>query len=37
MKRVADIAESLDMAVERYYCSSDHTSLDGVLFNCGGR
>lgn len=35
MRRVADIAESLDFDVERYFCSSDHTSLDGVLFRAG--
>lgn len=35
MRRVADIAESLEYNVERYFCSSDHTSLDGVLFYTG--
>ncbi len=35
MRRVADMAEARGGSVERYFCSSDHTSLDGVLFDCG--
>ena len=33
MRRVAEMAEAKGYETERYYCSSDHTSLDGVLFN----
>ena len=36
MRRVADMAEARGGYVERYFCSSDHTSLDGVMFDCGG-
>lgn len=36
MRRVADMAEVSGGYVERYFCSSDHTSLDGVMFDCGG-
>ncbi len=36
MRRAADMAEARGGSVERYYCSSDHTSLDGVIFDCGG-
>ncbi len=36
MRRVADMAEARGGSVERYFCSSDHTSLDGVMFDCGG-
>lgn len=32
MRRVAEVAEGRGYYTERYYCSSDHTSLDGVLF-----
>ncbi len=35
MRRIADIAEARGGYVERYFCSSDHTSLDGVIFDCG--
>ena len=35
MRRVADMAEARGGSVEKYFCSSDHTSLDGVLFDCG--
>lgn len=35
MRRVADIATSKGMYTERYFCSSDHTSFDGVLFYNG--
>ena len=34
MRRVADTAEAMGGCVERYFCSSDHTSLDGVMFDC---
>ena len=33
MKRVSDRAQSLGMSVERYRCSSDPTSLDGIIVN----
>ncbi len=36
MRRVADMAETRGECVERYFCSSDHTSLDGVMFESGG-
>lgn len=36
MRRVADMAEACGAYVEKYFCSSDHTSLDGVLFENGG-
>ncbi len=36
MRRIADMAEARGDNVERYFCSSDHTSLDGVLFEHGG-
>lgn len=35
MRRVASMAEDRGIEVERYLCSSDHTSLDGVII--GGR
>lgn len=35
MRRVADIATSKGMNTEKYFCSSDHTSFDGVLFYNG--
>ena len=33
MRRVADKAQNLGMRVKRYRCSSDPTSLDGVIIN----
>ena len=36
MKKIAMRADQSGAVVERYYCSSDHTSLDGVRFFCGG-
>ncbi len=36
MRRAADMAEALGGCVERYFCSSDHTSLDGVMIERGG-
>lgn len=36
MRKIADMAEARGGEVERYFCSSDHTSLDGVLFECKG-
>lgn len=33
MKRAADMAESLGVSVERYKCSSDPDSLDGVIID----
>lgn len=35
MKKCADEAEKKGYAAERYYCSSDANSLDGVLLFCG--
>lgn len=35
IRRVADLAEKKGIEVERYLCSSDHTSLDGAII--GGR
>ena len=36
MKRFADKMEALGCSVEHYYCSSDPSSLDGVLVDCKG-
>lgn len=36
MRRIAKRAEERGADVERYYCSSDHTSLDGIKFELSG-
>lgn len=36
MRRIANMAEARGGSVERYFCSSDHTSLDGVILDLGG-
>jgi len=37
MKRCADVAERAGAEIEYYYCSSDPSSLDGVLINNRGK
>ncbi len=37
MRKIAELSEACGYPTEHYFCSSDHTSYDGVLFSRGGK